>query len=228
MTETPPGWHDSSEPQPTGNDPMTPDAAEPDSVASDPRGPFTSGSFPVAPSPSDSLPSAPPPDYSDLSGSGDAAATMPPPPARAPGGPAGTFTMPSGEYGQPPPPPGQYGEPAQFGGPPPYGQQPPVPGQYAQSPAPGGFEQPMGVPYGSLRDQPTNSPAIISLILGIGAMLCFGFLLGVPGLICGIIGLQKANRTGTGKGLAIAGLILSSLGIAWSGLWIIALIASGG
>ena len=75
--------------------------------------------------------------------------------------------------------------------PPPY--YPPPPGPYAP-PAPG-----------------TNWWAIVSLIFG----LIGGVLISV---VCGIVGLQRAKKGQGGRGMAIAGLVLS-------GLWVLGIVA---
>jgi hypothetical protein len=82
---------------------------------------------------------------------------------------------------------------------------------------------------------PTNAPATISLpprprnnsyavagltlgILGmtVGLCCCYGFPFSIPGLICSTIGLNKIKQdpvTEQGRGLAIAGLVLSIVAI---------------
>jgi hypothetical protein len=71
------------------------------------------------------------------------------------------------------------------------------------------------------RPQTTNVPAIISLICGIVG--CF-VITPIVGIITGIIGLAKAKVAG-GKGMAIAGIILSVLwivvgiGVTATGVW---------
>jgi hypothetical protein len=69
---------------------------------------------------------------------------------------------------------------------------------------------------------------IISVVLG----LCFGlFCLGLVGLIPGIValvtgnlGLRKADEMGgTGKGLAIAGMVLGGIGTVPSIVWLVLL-----
>ena len=64
----------------------------------------------------------------------------------------------------------------------------------------------------------TSWKAIASLVLG--ALSIFGMCLtGIPGLILGIMGLGDVNRSGGrvgGKGMAIFGIVLSSLGIVWT------------
>jgi Domain of unknown function (DUF4190)/Septum formation len=60
----------------------------------------------------------------------------------------------------------------------------------------------------------TNTWAILSLVFGI-----FG-IIGVPiSVICGVIGLQKAKQGQGGRGLAIAGLVIS-------GVWVLLLAAT--
>nr|WP_322000860.1 DUF4190 domain-containing protein [Rhodococcus qingshengii] len=71
--------------------------------------------------------------------------------------------------------------------------------------------------YGSpVRSQTTNTFAILALI--------FGFLAGVLGIIFGHIALSQIKRTGeNGRGMAIAGLILGYLFVAfWLVLFIVA------
>ncbi|MEV5545452.1 DUF4190 domain-containing protein [Streptomyces sp. NPDC052309] len=95
--------------------------------------------------------------------------------------------------------------------PPPGPQQPP--GPYApQQPHPA-WGPP---PYGAYPRQPAvNGVAIAALVLGI---LCF---LPAVGLVLGLIALGQIKRKGErGKGLAVAGSILSSVGLA---LWVVSL-----
>jgi prepilin-type processing-associated H-X9-DG protein len=59
----------------------------------------------------------------------------------------------------------------------------------------------------------TSGMAIAALVLGILGVFCW-FLTAIPGLILGIISLNKINRSGGqlgGKGLALAGIIVSSV-----------------
>jgi hypothetical protein len=95
---------------------------------------------------------------------------------------------------QPYPPAPQYQQP--------YGQQP-----YGQQPygAPPPYGPPGG-PYGYPQPTGTNGLAIASLILA--------FLCSIAGLICGIIALNQINQSRQeGRGLAIAGIIVSCVGI---------------
>jgi hypothetical protein len=50
--------------------------------------------------------------------------------------------------------------------------------------------------------------AIASLVCGIIGLLVFGIILGPLAVIFGGVGLSRANRGASGKGMAIAGLIL--------------------
>lgn len=57
----------------------------------------------------------------------------------------------------------------------------------------------------------TNGFAVASLVIGI---LWVGGLGSILALVLGIMGLKQVNRSGqSGKGLAIAGIVLGSLGI---------------
>ncbi|HKV20861.1 MAG TPA: septum formation family protein [Mycobacterium sp.] len=109
-----------------------------------------------------------------------------PPPDQPP--PFGSYPPP------PPPPPGGYPPP-----PPPGGYPPPPPGAY---PAPPQHYPPPGA-YGPPTPG-TNWWAVISLIFGVIG----GVLISV---VCGIIGLNRAKRGQGGRGMAIAGLVLSAL-----------------
>ncbi|HTY87262.1 MAG TPA: DUF4190 domain-containing protein [Candidatus Acidoferrum sp.] len=65
----------------------------------------------------------------------------------------------------------------------------------------------------------TSGLAIWSLVLGILSLTCFSILSAIPGVICGHKALSRINHSGgtlEGRGLAIAGLIMGYLGIAWA------------
>ena len=89
------------------------------------------------------------------------------------------------------------------------------------APAQGGWAATpqMSAPPPAPATQKTSGKAIASLVLGIIATclaVYLGILLGIVGLILGILGMKEVNRSNgavTGKGLAIAGIILSSIGI---------------
>ncbi|CAN3126819.1 septum formation family protein [Mycobacterium sp. smrl_JER01] len=85
-------------------------------------------------------------------------------------------------------------------------------------PPPGGYPPPPPLPYPGGPAQPyyppppprTNWWAIVSLIFGIIGGV-------VVSLVCGIVGLNKAKQYRSGRGMAIAGIVLSvvwSIGIA--------------
>ncbi len=62
----------------------------------------------------------------------------------------------------------------------------------------------------------TAGIAIASLVLGILAVTCFSILAGIPALILGIVALNKIGKSAgtlTGKGLAIAGLVMGGISI---------------
>lgn len=90
-----------------------------------------------------------------------------------------------------------------------------------------GFE-PSANPYASFPTTTSNSAySIVSFVLGIVSifMCFFGVITGVIGVIFGIIGIRQANADPTrvgGKGLAIAGIVLSLLSaIGWPVLFVL-------
>ena len=61
----------------------------------------------------------------------------------------------------------------------------------------------------------TSVLSVCSLVLGILSLLCFGFLAGIPAIICGHMGRSKIKQsrgTLSGDGMALAGLILGYIG----------------
>jgi hypothetical protein len=61
----------------------------------------------------------------------------------------------------------------------------------------------------------TSALAVVSLICGI-ASPCTAGLLAIPGLVLGIVGLARIRRSGgalAGRGMAIAGIIVSIVGL---------------
>ncbi|HJD51349.1 MAG TPA: DUF4190 domain-containing protein [Candidatus Rothia avistercoris] len=84
-------------------------------------------------------------------------------------------------------------------------------------------QQPASYPsygYDAYGQQVASAPkglAITSLILGIlsflGGWIILGGILGIVGLVLGIVALRKTKTGGGGKGLAITGIVFSSLGI---------------
>lgn len=99
------------------------------------------------------------------------------------------------------------------------GAQPPYfPHQGAPGPAPY-FPYGLYGPYGPRPPAAVNGVAIAALVFGV---LCF---LPAVGLVLGLIALSQIKRRGErGKGMAIAGVTLSSLGLA---LWTVALVTGG-
>lgn len=86
---------------------------------------------------------------------------------------------------------------------------------------------PMGVPPLSSTQAPPETLSIVSLILGILGLIMIPFLASIPGAVCGHMALGRIKRAaGTlgGRGMAIAGLITSYLGIVAYGA-LIALVA---
>lgn len=65
----------------------------------------------------------------------------------------------------------------------------------------------------------TNGLAIAALVVGILALLTFwtvlgGIVLGIAGIILGVMGMSKAKQlNGSGKGMAIGGLVTAALGL---------------
>lgn len=111
-----------------------------------------------------------------------------------PPGPPPPYGPPSSPYGEQPPNP--YPPPApQYPPPPAAPYPPPPPPPYSQQ-APGYYAPP--------QQRPTNWWAIVSLVFG----LLGGILISV---VCGIVGLKKAKEGQGGRGMAIAGLVLSAL-----------------
>jgi hypothetical protein len=91
---------------------------------------------------------------------------------------------------------------------------PPVPGPYIQPPGYGGG-------YGYYPPQAgTNGFAIAALVCSIVlAVVCIGSILGI---VFGIIGLRQcAERGQSGRGLAIAGIVIGGIAIV---LWIVLII----
>ncbi|RAV18043.1 hypothetical protein DQP55_00690 [Mycolicibacterium sp. GF69] len=120
----------------------------------------------------------------------------PPPPYGPPPSPYGDQPSPYGE--QPPsypPPAPSYPPPAAPYPPPAVPYPPPPPPPYSQQ-TPGYYAPP--------QERPTNWWAVVSLIFGVLG----GVLISV---VCGIVGLKKAKEGQGGRGMAIAGLVLSAV-----------------
>ena len=73
----------------------------------------------------------------------------------------------------------------------------------------------------------TEPLAIWSFVLGVLSLVCCGFILGIPAVICGHLALSKFQKEPQlqGKGLATAGLIIGYVAIAF---WLIYVVFFGG
>jgi len=117
--------------------------------------------------------------------------------APAPEGPQPADPQPGAIPGQP-----LYGTGAQPGYPPPYPQPAGYPPQYQYPYGYGYPQQPSG----------TNGLAIAAMICGICGFLCV--LPGVVGIILGIVSLPQIKRSQqSGRGMAIAGIVMGALWI---------------
>ena len=127
--------------------------------------------------------------------------------------PAGGYGAPSGGYPPPPSAPPAYGAPG-------YGPPAGAPG-YGPPTGPPGYGQPA---YGQPGSGPGYGPGAKTNVLAIVSLVTT-FLCSPVGLITGIIALSQIKKTReAGRGLALAGVIISSLGIAL----IIGIFALGG
>jgi hypothetical protein len=82
--------------------------------------------------------------------------------------------------------------------------------------------QPAQIPQGEWRAPQNSNKAIASLVCGV--LLCFGPFANIPAVILGHLSLADIKRSGermSGKGLAIAGLVLGYFGIVLSTLYIV-------
>jgi len=73
----------------------------------------------------------------------------------------------------------------------------------------------------------TEPLAIWSFVLSLLGLVCCGFILGIPGVICGHLALSKLQKEPQlqGKGLATAGLVIGYVAIAF---WVIYVVFFGG
>ena len=73
----------------------------------------------------------------------------------------------------------------------------------------------------------TEPLAIWSLVLSSLSLVCCGFILGIPGVVCGHLALSKLQKDPQlqGKGLATAGLVIGYVAIAF---WLIYVVFFGG
>ena len=90
---------------------------------------------------------------------------------------------------------------------------------YGAPPPGGGYGAP-GPGFSGGQAQSTSVMAIISLVTGILSIVCCGsFVFGIAGVILGFLGRKEINESNGAKkggGLAMAGLILGAVGIAFS------------
>jgi hypothetical protein len=172
-----------------------------------------------------------PPDGPDLSKPERPGGTEPPPPHQEPSPPesAAPYAPPPPAY--PPPVPGPPGAPVTGPvGPPGAGAPPAAPGPYGPPPSgtygappPGGYQA-----YGQYPARRANSKATISLVCGIASIALACFPLGIPGLITGFSArreIRDANGAETGDGLAVAGIVLSLIGLLVVGCFVGSILA---
>jgi len=99
--------------------------------------------------------------------------------------------------------------------PPTYPPQPYPPQAYGVAP----FTYPPGAPYPYQVSSGSNGVAIAAFVVGVIAIVLswipvLDIVLAAPAVILGGLGLSRANRNqGTGKGFAIAGLVLGAIAI---------------
>jgi len=97
--------------------------------------------------------------------------------------------------------------------------------QYPNAPYSGGPTDPSAYGYQQDPRSQKKGLAIASLVLGILAIVTFwtavgGIVLGLIGLILGIVAILGANKgRNGGKGLAIAGVVVSVLGLLAGAAW---------
>ena len=115
-----------------------------------------------------------------------------------------TDLPPPPESTPPPPPPAPQAPPVAPPAPP---VAPPAPPAGGMAPPAPPIPPPAGAP------SPNNAMAVAALVLGILTFVCLGPIAGILAIIFGFLGLKKANEMGgTGKGMALAGLILGAVG----------------
>jgi Domain of unknown function (DUF4190) len=121
----------------------------------------------------------------------------------------------SPQYGSPPP---QYGQPEYGQGQQPQYGQP----QYGQAPAYNAYGATTAYGPAARRNNPL---AIASLVCGIVSFVGFSVLTAIPGLILGIISLKQVReRNESGRGMAIAGIVLGALNIVLAILFVILIV----
>ena len=126
-----------------------------------------------------------------------------------------------------PPPPGQY-PPGQFS----QGQPAPWPPGPPSAPPTGQYGQGQYAPPRPGWPAPAAGPdplAIAALVLGIVALPLSLFLVfGIAAVVCGAIALSRSGRTGrSGKGMAIAGLVLGAVSLVLGALLVVVILLGG-
>lgn len=86
---------------------------------------------------------------------------------------------------------------------------------------------PPSIPPATVTGRRTEPLAIWSLVLSLFSLACCGFVLGIPGIICGHLALSKMQRDPQleGRGMAMAGLVIGYAAIA---LWLMYVVFFGG
>jgi Domain of unknown function (DUF4190) len=107
---------------------------------------------------------------------------------------------------------------------PPYEAPPQQPAPYGQGQGPVGPGEPLTRDGGGWRPGPRNGFGVAALVLGIVSILLFpglGIILGLLGIIFGILGIRLVSKgEATNNGMAIAGVVLSAVGLVLGALLI--------
>jgi hypothetical protein len=95
--------------------------------------------------------------------------------------------------------------------------------------------------YGEVGGSGASNPlAVASLVLGILSFLAWGccclgsiipfvdFFLAVGAVVTGALGVKSSGETGTGKGMAIAGIVLGALSLLILAAWAVFMVFFGG
>lgn len=128
-------------------------------------------------------------------------------------------------YGQPAAPVPAWGTPVYPSGAPPYG--PYVAPTYAGPYSPPGYPYPYPHPYTAQGG--SNGLAIAAMIVGIASVaLCMFVVPAIVGLVLGIVALGQAKKGASGRGMAIAGVVTSAVGLALGVVFIIIGMVSDG
>jgi hypothetical protein len=97
----------------------------------------------------------------------------------------------------------------------------PMVSQVGTMPAAGSYPQPVSYQHVGVGVMPMSGMCVASMVMGIIAVVSFlgcplSIILGIPGVVCGHMGLAEIKRSGNnmqGTGMGIAGLILNYLAI---------------